>query len=85
MGRVTLSRGFIAALAGIAMTLFAWFGPWAWPAWPAFIVIDFVFGSNSAFGELPFATRAVSVTMLIVANAAFWGALVWLVIGVFRR
>jgi hypothetical protein len=71
-----MSRGFISALAGIAMTLFAWYGPWAWPAWPAFTLIDLLFGSNTAFADLPFATR--TITMLIIVNVAFWGAVVWI-------
>jgi hypothetical protein len=75
-----MSRGFVAALAGIAMTLFAWYGPWEWPAWPALTLIDVVFGSNTAFAELPFATRAATVAMLIVVNVAFWAVVIWLVI-----
>ena len=77
-----MSRGFLAALAGIAMTLFAWYGPWAWPAWPAFTTIDVLFGSNTAFADLPFAVRAVTITMLITVNVTFWGALVALTIRV---
>ena len=77
-----MSRGFLAALAGIAMTLFAWYGPWAWPAWPAFTTIDVLFGSNTAFAELPLATRAATITMLITVNVTFWGALVALAIRV---
>jgi hypothetical protein len=80
-----MSRGFIASLAGVAMTLFAWFGPWAWPAWPALTIIDMVFGSNTAFAELPFATRAAVVTMLIIANVAFWAALLWIGARLLRR
>jgi hypothetical protein len=75
-----MSRGFIAALAGIAMTLFAWYGPWAWPAWPAFTLIDIFFGSNTAFADLPLATRAATITMLIIVNTMFWGGVVWVVI-----
>ena len=36
---MTMSRGFPSASAGIAMTIFSWYGPWEWPAWPAFAVI----------------------------------------------
>jgi hypothetical protein len=79
-----MSRGFIAALAGIAMTLYAWYSPWAWPAWPALITIDLVFGSNTAFAELPLATRAATITMLIIVNVAFWGALAWIAMRVLR-
>ncbi len=73
-----MSRGFLSALAGIAMTLLAWYGPWAWPAWPAFTVIDLAFGTNTAFAELPFATRAATITLLIIVNVAFWGVVVWM-------
>ena len=67
-----------AGPAGVsAMTLLAWYGPWAWPAWPAFTAIDLAFGSNSAFAELPLATRAVAVTLLIALNVSFWGVMVW--------
>jgi hypothetical protein len=79
-----MSRGFISALAGIAMTIFAWYGPWEWPAWPALTTIDVVFGSNTAFAELPLATRAATITMLIVVNVAFWAAIVGLAIRVVR-
>lgn len=83
--RQRMSRGFQAALAGIAMTLFAWYGPWAWPAWPAFTLIDLVFGSNIAFAELPFVTRAATVTGLIVVNATFWAVAAWIAMRVLRR
>jgi hypothetical protein len=79
-----MSRGFLASLIGIAMTLFAWFGPWAWPAWPAFTVIDLVFGSNTAFAELPTATRAATLTILIIVNAGFWASLAWLTSRILR-
>lgn len=80
-----MSRGFIAALTGIAMTLLAWYGPWAWPAWPAFTVIDLLFGTNTAFADLPFATRAATITMLIIVNVAFWGVVVWIAMRAVRR
>ena len=73
-----MSRGFIAALAGIAITLLAWFGPWAWPGWPALTIIDLVFGSNTAFAELPLAARAITVTLLIIVNVTFWAVLLWI-------
>src|SRR5690349_24187296 len=72
-----VSRGFASALIGIAMTLLAWFGPWAWPGWPAFAAIEIAFGSQAAFADLPFATRAMVVTLLIVGNVAFWGGVAW--------
>lgn len=80
-----MSRGFLSTLAGIGMTLLAWFGPWAWPAWPAFTLIDLAFGSNTAFAELPFAMRAAAVTTLIVVNVSFWAAIVWIASRAFRR
>jgi len=74
-----LSRGFIAALAGIAMTLFAWFGQWSWPAWPAFTAISLVFG-KAGFSELPYAQKSITVVSLILLNSAFWAALVYAIL-----
>jgi hypothetical protein len=80
-----MSRGFASALFGIAMTLLDWFGPWEWPAWPAFAVIEIAFGSHTAFAELPFATRAAAVTLLIIVNVTFWGAVAWTMMRLFAR
>lgn len=73
-----MSRGFLAALIGISMTLLAWFGPWAWPGWPALTLIELVFGSQTAFAEAPSMTRAITVAVLIVVNVTFWAASAWL-------
>lgn len=80
-----MSRGFLASLIGIAMTLLAWFGPWAWPGWPAFTIIDVAFGSNAAFAELPFVMRAITVTMLIVFNVMFWAVSAWIAARLLHR
>ena len=80
-----MSRGFLASLLGIGMTLLAWFGPWAWPGWPALTIIDLAFGSNTAFAELPFVMRAITVTMLIVFNVTFWAALAWIAARLLHR
>ena len=74
-----MSRGFVSSLAGIAMTLLAWFGPWTWPGWPAFAVIEVAFGSQAAFADLPPLTRAAMVVVLIVINAGCWAAVAALV------
>lgn len=71
-----MSRGFVSALIGIAMTLLAWFGPWAWPAWPAFTAIDLVFG-RTGFADYPFGVRSAVVLFLIVLNVSFWGAIAY--------
>ncbi len=70
-----MSRGFVASLAGIAMTLFAWYGPWAWPAAPAFIVIRVAFGSHSNFADLPHAEKSAFVVLLILVNVGTWAML----------
>lgn len=82
-----MSRGFVCALIGLAMTLFAWYGPWAWPAWPAFSAITLVFG-RSGFAEYPFALRSAIVVLLIVLNVSVWGGIAYAVMrftGVFAR
>ena len=69
------------------MTLLAWYGPWAWPAWPAFTVIDLVFG-HGGFADLPYAARSAVVVVLIIVNVSAWGGLafgaMWMV-GRMRR
>ncbi len=71
-----MSRGFIAALIGLAMTLLAWYGPWAWPAWPAFTAIDLVFG-HTGFADYLFGVRSAIVVVLIVLNVSFWGVIAY--------
>jgi len=72
-----MSRGFVCALAGIGMTLFAWYGPWVWPAWPAFGVIHVVFGSIDWNRDLSFAQRAAALVVLTALNSGFWAAVFW--------
>ena len=66
------SASFLAALAGVGFTLLAWYGPWAWPAWPAFAVMDLAFGSRHNFAELSYRARSIWVVCLIAINVAFW-------------
>ena len=79
-----MSRTFISALIGLAMTLLSWYGPWAWPAWPAFTAIDLVFG-RTGFAEYPFAVRSAIVLFLIVLNVSFWGAIAWVLMRFLHR
>ena len=72
-----MSRGFLAALAGIAMTLLAWFGPWEWPAWPAFLALDLVFGRRDTWLELSFGGRAAVIVVLVIVNVGFWGGVAY--------
>jgi hypothetical protein len=68
------SRGFIAALGGIAMTLLAWFGSWAWPGWPASLALD-ILGRFASFPDLPRGAKVATVVMLIVINVGTWALL----------
>lgn len=67
----TFSRGFIAALGGIAVTLLAWYGSWSWPGWPASVAID-VIGRFSDFADLPRFTKSIVVVLLIIINVGTW-------------
>lgn len=80
-----MSRGFLSALAGLAMTLLAWYGPWEWPAWPAFAVIELAFGTHTSFADLPYATRAIAIVVLIIVNVTAWGAVAWAAMRLRRR
>ncbi len=68
------SRGFVSALVGLAITILAWFGPWLWPAWPAFALLELVFSPGRPFSALSYELRAVVVVVLIFVNVASWGA-----------
>jgi hypothetical protein len=70
-----MSRGFIATLGGIALTLLAWFGSWVWPGWPASIALD-VLGHYSAFPDLPRGAKIVAVVALIVINVGTWAVVI---------
>jgi hypothetical protein len=68
------SRGFIAALGGIAMTLLAWFGSWAWPGWPASFAIDLL--GMTDFADFPRLAKSAVVVLLIMINVGTWAAIV---------
>jgi hypothetical protein len=74
-----LSRGFICTMFGIGMTLFSWFGPWAWPAWPALTTMRILVGAQTSFADLPYATRGAILVLLIAINIACWAAAGWVV------
>jgi len=66
------SRGFIAALGGIAMTLLAWYGSWAWPGWPASTAIDLL--GFTDFADFPRVAKSAVVVLLIIINVGTWAA-----------
>lgn len=69
-----MSRGFIAALAGLAITIFAWFSPWVWPAWPSILVFDTF--DHGGFAELSHNGQAAVTVLLIALNVAVWALIV---------
>ena len=79
-----ISRGFIAALAGIGMTLLAWFGSWAWPGWPASLALD-ILGRFSSFPDLPRGAKVATVVMLIIINVGTWALLFRAAMQLLRR
>jgi hypothetical protein len=68
------SRGFIAALGGVVMTLLAWFGSWAWPGWPASFAIDLL--GFADFAEFPHFAKSAVVVLLIIINVGTWAAVI---------
>lgn len=59
------------------MLFVAWWGPWEWPAWPAFAVILAVFGSHGNFAELPYGQRAAFIVLLMFINVAAWAGVAY--------
>ncbi len=70
-----VSRGFVASLFGIGMTLLAWFGSWAWPGWPASLAVD-VLAKYADFPDLPRPVKGTVVVLLIIINVGTWAALI---------
>lgn len=67
-----VSPGFVCALIGVVLTILAWVGPWSWPAWPAFTVLDLGVRRWFNWVEFPYGLRATVVVILIAINIAFW-------------
>lgn len=65
-----MSRGFLSALAGLAITFFAWWSPWAWPAWPSILAFDTF--DHGGFAELTHTGQAIVTVLLIALNVAVW-------------
>jgi hypothetical protein len=76
------SRGFVCMLIGFAMTLFAWFGPWEWPAAAAYFVLNQFFGGD--YSGFPTVQRALVLLLLIVVNVASWALVSYVVITAIR-
>lgn len=66
-----MSREFRCALAGLGMTLFAWYGPWSWPGWPATTLLDF-FLAHAAPSVMSPIAKAFGFVGLIIVNSGFW-------------
>lgn len=79
MKRRLVSRGFVCALVGVAVTLLAFLDIWFWPAWPAFAVLQWVFRDGLEWTTLPFGVRAAAIVGLIAFNIAFWSGAAWLI------
>jgi hypothetical protein len=70
-----VSRGFVATLGGVALTLLAWFGSWVWPGWPASYALDLL-GHYSSFPDLPRLAKVATVVLLIVINVGTWALVI---------
>lgn len=75
-----MSKGFLSALAGVAITLLGWYGPWAWPALPGLIVLDTLITPTGLYSDGPYLVRAAILVLLIAVNVGAWGAVVRLVL-----
>lgn len=78
-----MSRTFICILIGLGVTLFSWYGPWAWPAAPAFAALHLVFGNGASWQELPYLARAAVLVALIAINSGCWAlvaASIWFLV-----
>lgn len=82
-GRPVGSPEFLHAMFGSAMTLFSWYSPWAWPAWPALAALHLI-DSRGDWMEMEGNARAGILVMLIVLNVGVWGGVSWLLVRLIR-
>ena len=73
--RLRPSPGFVCVLGGVAISLLAWWGPWAWPAWPTVVATDLVFSERRSFSDLGFNAKATVIVILIALNIGIWAVL----------
>jgi hypothetical protein len=78
-----LSRDFVSLLIGCAVTVLAWFGPWSWPAAPAFLVLNRFFGGN--YADFPTPQRALVVALLITVNSFSWGVVAFALLSAVKK
>lgn len=67
-----VSAAFVSSLAGVVMTLLSWYGPWEWPAAPAFAALWLLFRNRTSWLELEYGARGAVLALLIVVNVGFW-------------
>jgi len=78
-----MSRGFLSALVGLAITIYAWFAHSIWPAWPSILVFDTF--DHGGFAELTHTGQAVVTILLIALNVAVWAVILRSLIWLFDR
>ncbi|MGH9458821.1 MAG: hypothetical protein ACRD2J_14405 [Thermoanaerobaculia bacterium] len=81
LGRLPMSRGFLAALGGIAITIYAWFSSSLWPAWPSLAVFPLV----DDFLDPSSRYREAVVVVLIAVNIGGWAVVLYVLGALTRR
>ena len=72
--RASVSRGFLSALGGVAITVSAWFSSAIWPAWPALAALHFLGDALDPSSRI----REAVVVFLIALNVTTWGVAIHL-------
>jgi hypothetical protein len=70
-----MSKGFLCALFGVAMTLLGWYGPWQWPSEPGIVVFDALVAPTNVLAEGADPLRAAVIALLIAVNVTAWALL----------
>jgi len=84
-----MSRGFVAAIIGVLITIGAWFAPWKLPGLPAIVALHLLSSADTSYGDLAASVRVALVTGLIALNVTSWALVVyaclWLTSGMRSR
>ncbi|HXI14629.1 MAG TPA: hypothetical protein VNM92_18580 [Thermoanaerobaculia bacterium] len=80
-----MSKGFLSALAGLAITILAWTAPLEWPSWPATAGMWLLSEVEFDFEDQEPVRKSILVVLLITLNVATWGVIARLAVAAFDR
>jgi len=80
-----VSKGFLSALAGLAITILAWTAPLEWPSWPATAGMWILSETGFDFADQEPVRKSILIVLLIALNVGSWGVIARIAFSAFDR